>query len=220
MGPPRTAEHKAGKCTIWARPSSGASPEARGLLTVPTPHRPGTLSVRGKVADAGLPRHPEPAARDAPKGGCQVSGKRPNPAPPPTAARRSPPRPSPARARPAGPAQTCPASIEMQGPLLRSKAPVPRRKAWTATRQPRPTASPHSPWRLRGLVHKQQRLPRRSRPPSGDGAFRAPPSLAPPLDGSGFSIGPLKVSRGLGKKAQPAVCSGRGGARRIQRSRE
>lgn len=47
--------------------------------------------------------------------------------------------------------------------------------------------------------HKQQRLPRRSRPPSGDRALRAPPSLAPPLDRSGFSIGPLKISRSLGR---------------------
>lgn len=35
---------------MWARPSYSASPEARTPLTVPTPHRPGTPTLRAKVA--------------------------------------------------------------------------------------------------------------------------------------------------------------------------
>lgn len=79
-------------------------PEARTLPTVPTPYNPGTPDSQREgghstqEADAGLHRHPQPAARDTPKGCSLVSGQSPDPAPPPTATHRSLPRPSSARA--------------------------------------------------------------------------------------------------------------------------
>lgn len=106
-------------------------------------------------------------------------------------------RPSAARApsRRPGPART--ASIGTSGPDTAREAPRPPGASEDGDRgNPRahgfPALTMATPW-----TRKQHSLLRRSRPPSGDAASRAPPSLAPPSAGSGFSIGLLQVSRGF-----------------------
>lgn len=106
---------------------------------------------------------PETPLRDAPwsRGEDQIQRHRP---PQPTAAHRGLPQPVP---YPAGPAWTGPASVEMQGPYFARKAPVRGRDAWTVTRATQDHRFPSLTMATTG-THRQQRLLRRSRPPSGD----------------------------------------------------
>lgn len=122
-------------------------------------------------------------------------------------------RPSAARAPSRRPRPARTASIRTSGPDTAREAPRPPGASEDGDRGDPPAhgfpaLTMATPW-----TRKQQKILRPSRPPSGDAASRAPPSLAPPSPGSGFSIGLLQVSRGFGGARQTVVCSERGGAR-------
>lgn len=191
MGAPSTAEHtQRWQCTSRARPVRCALPnsaqtrdshstrEAGAGLHRPQPCPP--RHPEGRLPGLGVPSRSSATAHRNPP---QPSAAFPSPRPIPQA------RPGPARPRPKRRAPTPPARLPS------AEESVDCEPAIKAHRFPSLTmATPGT--------HQQQRLPRRSRPPSGDGVSRAPPSLAPPSEGSGFSIGPLQVSRGFGKRGR------------------
>lgn len=122
-------------------------------------------------------------------------------------------RPSAARAPSRRPRPARTASIRTSGPDTAREAPRPPGSSEDGDRGDPPAHGFPALTMVTPWTRKQQKILRRSRPPSGDAASRAPPSLAPPSPGSGFSIGLLQVSRGFGGARQTVVCSERGGAR-------
>lgn len=149
-----------------------------------------------EAADASLHRRPEPAAPDPlemPPGlGARTQSS--------ATAHRNPPQPTRGLPSPCPIPQAQPswaqARTEWRAPTRRAMAPGRWKKARPATRATQAHCFPSLTMATPG-TRKQQSLLLRSRPPSGDAAFRTPPSLAPPSAGRGFSIGLLKVSRGL-----------------------
>lgn len=117
--------HQAGATQLQRQPRSSDAPHGPNSAQTrdSDSQREGGHATR--EADAGLHRHPEPAARDTPKGCSLVSGRRPNPAPPPTATHRSPPRPSSARALSRRPSLDRTGLRRNAGPLLRPQGSCP-----------------------------------------------------------------------------------------------
>lgn len=134
--------HHLGATQLQRQPRSPGAPRCPSSAQTwdSDSRREGGHSIQEAVA--GLHRHPEGRLP-----GLGVTTKSS------ATAHRNPPQPNAAFLSPCPILQAQPGRTGLDrnaGLLLRQQGSCPGRKAWTATRQPRPTASPHSPWRLRG----------------------------------------------------------------------